>query len=489
MSGDAGSTVTSNTGTGVGDVNIRVVPFSGKKDEWEDWKDKFMVKAAMNKYDGIINGDDKVPDTHDKDGVKKTLKPEEQTLVDLSKKGFYELVLSINHKTPEGKLAFDVVKGTKTTENPAGNLYDAVLRLDKRYQPRTATNLVQLTSAFHEKRLKKNQNPEDYINELESLKLRLGKLKHQITDKGIILHVLNTLTKEYDMEVKLLEHKMEMLENDNKELTIEEVRNDLNSKYEKLKVYAEKDKTSEPINHAYYMGTKFKGKCNWCGVIGHKATQCRLRIAGKPARTNFTGPGQNQEMADKGKTYKKRGDLYCTYCRTKGHDVSECRKKKREEKPTNPNPVMKNLACMAKEYKKPDKKKQACFGMCTNPKCEKIGPAYMPCQECGEGSGFIYNFRDDWNMNYETTDTDQRSVNSEDNIIYGESDDVKPSSTKIIKKEDADMESDNEGYREVEIPKFLKEFHPKFILPEWDEFRTIPIEDLFDEVHEHINNG
>jgi hypothetical protein len=31
------------------------------------------------------------------------------------------------------------------------------------------------------------------------------------------------------MEVKLLEHKMEMLENENKELTIEEVRNDLNS--------------------------------------------------------------------------------------------------------------------------------------------------------------------------------------------------------------------------------------------------------------------
>ena len=44
MSGDAGSTVTSTlTGTSVGDVNVRVIPFSGKKDEWENWKEKFMV--------------------------------------------------------------------------------------------------------------------------------------------------------------------------------------------------------------------------------------------------------------------------------------------------------------------------------------------------------------------------------------------------------------------------------------------------------------
>jgi hypothetical protein len=155
MSGDAGSTVTSTlTGTSVGDVNVRVIPFSGKKDEWENWKEKFMVKAAINKYDGIINGDDEVPETHDKDGKKKTLKPEEQTIADLNKKGFGDLMLSIDYTTPEGKIAFNTVKGTKTKENPIGNLRIAMQRLGKKYQPNTSTQLVQLTREFHQKKLK-----------------------------------------------------------------------------------------------------------------------------------------------------------------------------------------------------------------------------------------------------------------------------------------------------------------------------------------------
>jgi hypothetical protein len=49
------------------------------------------------------------------------------------------------------------------------------------------------------------------------------------------------------------------------------------------------------------MGTKFKVKCNWCGVIGHKVSQCRLHIAGKPAQTNQAGLVRTQEMAEKEK--------------------------------------------------------------------------------------------------------------------------------------------------------------------------------------------
>ena len=41
-----GSTTTSSGGNG-GDVNVRVVPFSGQRGEWEDWKDKFAVKVMI----------------------------------------------------------------------------------------------------------------------------------------------------------------------------------------------------------------------------------------------------------------------------------------------------------------------------------------------------------------------------------------------------------------------------------------------------------
>jgi hypothetical protein len=67
------------------------------------------------------------------------------------------------------------------------------------------------------------------------------------------------------------------------------------------------------------------------------------------------------------------------------------------------------------------------------------------------------------------------------NIIYKKSSSY---NSVAMKTEESDTEVEEEV--KVPMPKFLKEFHPKFISPEWDEFCKIPIEDLFDEVHEHI---
>jgi hypothetical protein len=509
MSSSASTTTSTTTGA-AGDVNVRVVPFKGNKDEWENWKEKFMIKAAIGKYDGIITGEDKVPDTHDKDGKKLTLKPEESIIADLNKKGFGDLIYSIDYTTSEGLIAFNAAKGTKTAENPNGNLFLAIQRLDKKYQPRTGTQLVHLTREFHSMKLKAKQDPEVFITDLEALKLKLVASKHIIDDKALILHILYSLTKDYDVEVKLIEHKMELLEAKNEEITIEEIRSQLSDKYEKLKANWEK---SEPTNHAYYMGTRTKLKCNWCGVIGHKASECRHRINGKPRRNNIpnyprnnnnnynnnnntpsvnTNYGNNNNNNEKA----KRGDLYCTYCRTKGHDIKECRKKKREE--NNPTGITKELACMAKQLKKPKKPEMK---LCTNINCRKPGLAYLSCEECGETSGHIY-FHEGPTVDIQL-DTES-SVGSQGTIYYREDDLCNMDTDKILAlatkaasiDENIDIEDinpnieseeNNIGYRQVPMPTFLKEFHPKYILPEWDEFRRIPIEDLFDEVHEHLN--
>ncbi len=506
------STATSTTAGAAGDVNVRVVPFKGNKDEWENWKEKFMIKAAIGKYDGIITGEDIVPETHDKDGKKLTLKPEETIIADLNKKGFGDLIYSIDYTTPDGLIAFNAAKGTKTTENPNGNLYLAIQRLDKKYQPRTGTQLVHLTREFHSMKLKTKQDPEVFITDLEALKLKLAASKHIIDDKGLILHILYSLTKDYDVEVKLIEHKMELLEAKKEEITIEEIRSQLSDKYEKLKSNWEK---SEPTNHAYYMGTKTKLKCNWCGVIGHKSSECRHRIAGKP-RKNNTQPFQNypknnnynnNNNASNNNNYNtnnntdkiKRGELYCTYCRTKGHDIKECRKKKREENNTS---GVKELACMAKQLKKPSKN-QPEMRLCTNINCRKPGLAYLACEECGTTSGHIYFHEGDVDVQLDT----ESSVGSQGTIYYREDDpcytDLNNMLAKAAKAEITDEnieheethpiiktecpDEENKGYRSVQMPTFLKEFHPKYILPEWDEFRRIPTEDLFDEVHEHLN--
>jgi hypothetical protein len=81
------------------------------------------------------------------------------------------------------------------------------------------------------------------------------------------------------MEVKMLEHKMQLYKDQtpSKELSIEEVRTELNLRYERLKKANGKHHV---IEHALYMGGKFKGKCHWCGKIGHIASEGRLKIAG-----------------------------------------------------------------------------------------------------------------------------------------------------------------------------------------------------------------
>ena len=161
--GTSTSTITS-TGTS-GETAIRVVVFSGKKDDWEVWKEKFLVRASIKGYEGILTGEVKVPATHKADGTKEKLTADQETIADANKKGFGDLILSIDCSTPAGKIAFAIVKGTKTKTNPSGNLELAFQRLKTKYEPTTTPQLVHLTKEFHSKTLKPNQDPDTFITE------------------------------------------------------------------------------------------------------------------------------------------------------------------------------------------------------------------------------------------------------------------------------------------------------------------------------------
>ena len=234
MSGStSGASGGTSSGNG-GEQTMRYIYFSGKKENWNNWKDKFEVRAAIRGFDSILNGDDKAPSTHNTDGTKKTLTEEEKVLVKQNKDGYGELLISMKDETDDGKIAFAVVKSAKTKEIPGGDLYLAFTRLKEKFEPNTAPQLVTLTDKFHTLKLKPGQDPAVYITELEALKVRLGELDYEVTDKTLILRILNSLTKEYEMEVKMLEYRMQQLKEVNKELTITDVRTELNLRYERL---------------------------------------------------------------------------------------------------------------------------------------------------------------------------------------------------------------------------------------------------------------
>jgi hypothetical protein len=115
-SSTGGSTVgTSTLSSNTGEISIRYVTFNGKQSDWESRKEKFLVKAHMRGYEDILDGTESVPNTHDDKGVKVTnLTADQQKIVDLNKKGFGDLILSIDCTSAAGKVAFAAVKGTKT---------------------------------------------------------------------------------------------------------------------------------------------------------------------------------------------------------------------------------------------------------------------------------------------------------------------------------------------------------------------------------------
>jgi hypothetical protein len=115
MSGSTTGTTVSSLGSGgTGETSIRVVIFSGKKEDWETWKEKFMVRASIRGYEAVLTGDDEVPETIDDNGDKKTLSADDQLIAEANKKGYGDLILLIDCTTSSGKVAFAIVKGSKT---------------------------------------------------------------------------------------------------------------------------------------------------------------------------------------------------------------------------------------------------------------------------------------------------------------------------------------------------------------------------------------
>jgi hypothetical protein len=91
--------------------------------------------------------------------------------------------------------------------------------------------LVKFNKQFRDSPLKKGQYPEAWINELEDYRVRLDDLGSIILENQFMIHVLNNLPTEYNLQLALLEKRV----GDNeKQLTIEEMRAELILRFERL---------------------------------------------------------------------------------------------------------------------------------------------------------------------------------------------------------------------------------------------------------------
>ena len=293
---------------------IRVLEFSGKRSDWNPWSEKFMATAE---YDNVcklllclknLATFDVVP-MHQviEDIEAKSTKSEDDKkileLAKLNKKCYRDLMLSMNCSTIKGKVAFRLVKNCKSSEYPEGNSRLVWKRLNAKFASKTTTSLLGLKKRYENSSLQDPEDdPDDWISKLEGYMTEIETIdaSSAISEKDLMLHVMNNLPKEYEVILDGLESRID--KSGDEKLTIEVIREKLNGRYERMKksVKAE-DRTERSLLATF--PNQFKGKCYNCGKYGHKGVECPEK---KQSGSGFP-IGQ------------------CWFCGDKGHSLKTCK--------------------------------------------------------------------------------------------------------------------------------------------------------------------
>ena len=249
--------------------SYRVLPFSGKHDDWRMWSRKFLARAKLKKYKDVLTGLEEVPgideeiDVATKGGKIKTLA---RTANDIA---YNDLLLSCSDE-----VSFGAVDEALTIKLPDGDAAKAWANLVAKYEPKTSASLVQLKREFNVCTLSSvSKDPDEWLSMLECIHQQLRVMQSVITDTDLMIHVLNNLPVEYETLVEKLEMEIEARVNP---LTLEGLQAQIRSKYQCLqKTTGGKTEDETALVARFTKG--FKGRCRSCGMFGHKAMDCKTR--------------------------------------------------------------------------------------------------------------------------------------------------------------------------------------------------------------------
>jgi hypothetical protein len=100
---------------------IWVLNFSGRKEEWPSWSEKFLAKAERSGIKDILLGKVEIPTSLDIIDEKTEEGKRLLRIMDLNEIAFMALILSIDVSNSNGKIAFGIVKSCKTKELDDGH--------------------------------------------------------------------------------------------------------------------------------------------------------------------------------------------------------------------------------------------------------------------------------------------------------------------------------------------------------------------------------
>ena len=175
--------------------SIKVYKFDNTKEKWHEFALKFRVIADTRDYRGIIDGSVVPPGelavitiTAEDTGAVLKEKKDKLKARKANKIGYRVLVMSTE------SISFTIVENAVSEELPSGDLKKAWERLERRWNPKTREDKVEIYTKFLNYKLENTrQRPMDWIAFLEKKRSELMNTGHIMSDETFITHLLNSL--------------------------------------------------------------------------------------------------------------------------------------------------------------------------------------------------------------------------------------------------------------------------------------------------------
>ena len=181
-------------------------------------------------------------------------------------------------------ISLNIVENATSDKLSKGDLRKAWGRLERRWNPKTREDKVEVYTKFLNYKLENTrQKPMDWLAFPEKKRKELVNTGHKMDDETFITQFLNSLPQsEYEGAILVIKDKLRK-----GDVELPEIEQILEDTYQAMKHVKDWDK--EEDDYALFTSPSnkkkpkkaFKGHCGYCGEFGHKSTACPNKKATK----------------------------------------------------------------------------------------------------------------------------------------------------------------------------------------------------------------